>query len=120
PLDQSKNFYPFGEEPKLNDTFYIALDDTFVKPNANITLTFELSRTPNLESSDVTITWEIEAQGQWQKIATTNSENQLWMNSSPQLIKNSPMTTTFNNQLTLETLVTNPQAKAKGTKIFLR
>jgi len=214
PLDQSKNFYPFGEEPKLNDTFYIALHDRFVKPSANITLTFELSHTSNLASSDITITWEIEEQGEWKKIATIESENQLWMNSSPQLIKNSPMTTTLkfpqqipspstvngetrywiraritqglygqaptmrkyaiynevaivdsvtsdnktisivgtasdffkagdiirlvwlennsekreeykiqsltNNQLTLETLVTNPQAKVKGTKIFLR
>jgi len=221
PLDQCKNFYPFGEEPKLNDTFYIALHDRFVKPNANITLTFELSHIPNLASSEITITWEIEKQGQWKEIATTESENQLWMNSSqlsmnssPQLIKNSPITTTLkfpqqipspstvngetrywiraritqglygqaptmrkyaiynevaivdsvtsdnktisivgtasdffkagdiirlvwlennsekreeykiqsltNNQLTLETSVTNPQAKAKGTKIFLR
>ncbi|MFM5892086.1 MAG: hypothetical protein ACKPFD_17665 [Dolichospermum sp.] len=214
PLDQSKNFYPFGEEPKLNDTFYIALHDRFVKPGANITLTFELSHNSNLASADITITWEIQEQGEWKKIAITQSENQLWMNSSPQLIKNSPMTTTLkfpqqipspstvngetrywiraritqglygqaatirkyaiynevaiidsvsddnktisivgtasdffkvgdiirlvwlennnekreeykiqslsNNQLTLETLVTNPQAKAKGTKIFLR
>ena len=214
PLDQSKNFYPFGEEPKLNDTFYIALHDKFVKPGANITLTFELSHTSNLASADITITWEIEEQGEWKKIATTQSENQLWMDLSPQLIKNSPIHTTLkfpqkipspstvngetrywiraritqglygqastirkyaiynevaivdsvtndnqtisivgpasdffkvgdiirlvwlennsekreeykiqsltDNQLTLETLVTNPQAKVKGTKIFLR
>ncbi|MFM6281336.1 MAG: hypothetical protein ACKN9K_23460, partial [Dolichospermum sp.] len=87
PLDQSKNFYPFGEEPKLNDTFYIALHDRFVKPGANITLTFELSHNSNLASADITITWEIQEQGEWKKIAITQSENQLWMNSSPQLIK---------------------------------
>jgi hypothetical protein len=95
PLDQSKDFSPFGEEPQLNDTFYIALHDAFVKPNANITLTFELSRIPNLQSSDITITWEMEEQGEWKTIATKESANQLWMNSAPQLIKNSPMTTTL-------------------------
>ena len=95
PLDQSKDFYPFGEEPQLNDTFYIALHDTFVKPNANITLTFELSRIPNLQSSDITITWEMEQQGEWKTIATKESANQLWMNLAPQLIQNSPMTTTL-------------------------
>ncbi|MEB3310781.1 MAG: hypothetical protein VKJ02_11160, partial [Snowella sp.] len=80
---------------QLNDTFYIALHDAFVKPNANITLTFELSRIPNLQSSDITITWEMEEQGEWKIIATKESANQLWMNSAPQLIKNSPMTTTL-------------------------
>lgn len=95
PLDQSKDFYPFGEEPQLNDTFYIALHDAFVKPNANITLTFELSRIPNLQSSDITITWEMAEQGEWKTIATKESANQSWMTSAPQLIKNSPMTTTL-------------------------
>lgn len=107
PLDQSKNFYPFGEEPKLNDTFYIALHDTFVKPAASITLTFELSHIPNLESSDIKITWEIEKEGEWKEIAKTESQNQLWMNSSPQLIKNSPITTTlkFPQQIPLPSTV---------------
>jgi len=95
PLDQSKDFSPFGEEPQLNYTFYIALHDTFVKPNANITLTVELSHIPNLESSDITVTWEIEEKGEWKAIATKESENQVWIDSAPQLIKNSPMTTTL-------------------------
>ncbi len=97
PLDQSKDFYPFGEEPQLYDTFYIALHDAFVKPSASIKLTFELSHTPNLnlKPSEIIITWEMEEQGEWKKIATEESENQLWMNSAPQLIKNSPMTTTL-------------------------
>jgi uncharacterized protein YqfB (UPF0267 family) len=123
PLDQSKDFSPFGEEPQLNDTFYIALHDTFVKPNANITLTFELSHIPNLQSSDITITWEIEEQGEWKAIVTKESENQVWMNSSPQLIKNSPMTTIlkFPQQVPLPSTVngeTRYWIRARITKGF--
>jgi hypothetical protein len=116
PLDQSKSFNPFGEEPKLNDTFYIALHDTFVKAGAIITLTFELSHTPNLESSDITIIWEIEELGEWKKIATRENENQLWMNSSPQFIKNSPITTT----LKFPQQVPSPSAVNGETRYWIR
>ena len=30
PLDLTKDFYPFGEQPEFNDTFYLALHDPFV------------------------------------------------------------------------------------------
>ena len=38
PLDLSKDFYPFGEQPRLNDAFYLTLPDEAAKPNATITI----------------------------------------------------------------------------------
>ena len=43
PLDLSKDFYPFGEAPKLADTFYLASNVAFSKPGARITCGIELS-----------------------------------------------------------------------------
>jgi len=42
-LDLSKDFYPFGDRPTFNDTFYIACSEAFSKKGASITLHFERS-----------------------------------------------------------------------------
>ncbi|MNO31361.1 Baseplate J-like protein [compost metagenome] len=42
-LDMGKDYYPFGEKPKVNDTFYIACSEAFSKADAQITLHIELS-----------------------------------------------------------------------------
>lgn len=44
PLDMTKDFYPFGERPKFNDTFYIGSKDVFSKEGATITIGIELSQ----------------------------------------------------------------------------
>jgi hypothetical protein len=38
PIDLGKDFYPFGERPKFNDTFYIASKEVFSKTGATVTL----------------------------------------------------------------------------------
>ena len=71
PLDLSKDFYPFGEQPELNDTFYIALPDTYIKPNATITITINLTNKP--VENNVEITWEIGNGQIWQKVDLSNN-----------------------------------------------
>ncbi|MFM6278197.1 MAG: baseplate protein J, partial [Dolichospermum sp.] len=44
----------------------------------------------------------------------------VWLENNNEKREEYKIQSLSNNQLTLETLVTNPQAKAKGTKIFLR
>ncbi len=79
PLDLSKDFYPFGEQPQVNDTFYIALHDSFIKPNATITIDIKLTHIP-VEINNLQITWEIGNGQQWQAIADNNHELR-WLES---------------------------------------
>ncbi|BAY84773.1 hypothetical protein NIES267_42700 [Calothrix parasitica NIES-267] len=72
PLDLTKDFYPFGEQPELNDTFYIALHDSFIKPNVAITINFELTHQP-VNTEDLKIIWEICNGQEWLKIAESNN-----------------------------------------------
>ena len=81
PLDLSKDFYPFGEQPQVNDTFYIALYDNFIKPNTTITIDLNLSHKP-VEINQLQITWEIGNGPIWQQIATINNEVRWVENSS--------------------------------------
>ena len=71
PLDLTKDFYPFGEQPELNDTFYIALHDNYIKSGVNITIDLQLTNqvvTENLE-----IIWEISNGEEWQQIYVSNN-----------------------------------------------
>jgi predicted phage baseplate assembly protein len=68
PVDLTKDFFPFGEKPKFNDTLYLASDEAFSKPNAVITLMVALTnpaddeRTPLPARPDpsgkLTLSWE--------------------------------------------------------------
>ncbi|MCL6458569.1 MAG: putative baseplate assembly protein [Gorillibacterium sp.] len=61
PLDMSKDFYPFGDKPKVNDTFYLACNEAFSKANAEISITIELSNPeicPLPDTSYVKLSWE--------------------------------------------------------------
>ncbi|NEU81201.1 baseplate J/gp47 family protein [Nostoc sp. UIC 10630] len=80
PLELTKDFYPFGEQPELNDTFYIALDDTFIKPNVTISIDITLTRKP-VNINNLKVVWEIGNGQVWQEIADKN--NQLkWIEKS--------------------------------------
>ncbi|MCZ7356855.1 MAG: putative baseplate assembly protein [Candidatus Methanoperedens sp.] len=52
PIDLTKDFYPFGERPKFNDTFYIGSKEVFSKEGANITIGITLS--PEIVLPDTT------------------------------------------------------------------
>lgn len=61
-LDLSKDFYPFGEQPRLNDAFYLALPEASAKPGAIVTVNLGLSNplpVPLQPSNDLAITWEV-------------------------------------------------------------
>ncbi len=75
PLDLSKDFYPFGEQPQLNDTFYIALHDTYIKPNASITIGINLTNKPK-DIDNLEIAWEIGNGQVWQKIEIAVNEDE--------------------------------------------
>jgi hypothetical protein len=74
-VDPSKDFFPFGEKPKVGDTLYIANDETFSKPNARVS--FEVGLTnpsdenkippPAVGSADLRLTWEFwnGREGKW-------------------------------------------------------
>jgi predicted phage baseplate assembly protein len=74
-VDLSKDFFPFGEKPKFNDTLYLASDEAFTRPNATITLTIALTNPSNEQamplpakpSDTLTLIWEFwnGQQGKW-------------------------------------------------------
>ena len=80
PLDLTKDFYPFGEQPELNDTFYIALHDKFIKPNTTITIEINLSHKP-VDINNLIITWEIGDGQVWQEI-TDQTDELMWIENS--------------------------------------
>ena len=58
PVDLSKDFWPFGEKPRLYDTLYLASDEAFSRPRATITLHVALNDPPGLTSGQVRLRWE--------------------------------------------------------------
>ncbi|MDJ0800363.1 MAG: baseplate J/gp47 family protein [Calothrix sp. MO_167.B12] len=72
PLDLTKDFYPFGEQPELNDTFYIALHDNYIKSDVNITINFEVTVQP-VVTDNLQIIWEISNGQEWQQIQESNN-----------------------------------------------
>ncbi|MFZ3058848.1 MAG: putative baseplate assembly protein [Candidatus Methanoperedens sp.] len=74
-VDLTKDFYPFGERPKFNDTFYIGSKEVFSKKDAIITLKFNFSPgvdSPNTES--ITLVWEFWDGNSWKTIYETTQQ----------------------------------------------
>lgn len=75
-IDFSKDFFPLGEQPRFNDTFYIASQDGLAQPDAEITLTIEPSQPPPLTvrpSGDLELVWEAWTGQTWQILKTDSS-----------------------------------------------
>ncbi|MCU0541074.1 MAG: putative baseplate assembly protein [Oscillatoriaceae cyanobacterium Prado104] len=72
PIDLSKDFYPFGEQPRFNDTFYIASQVMSLK-NAKVTVTVRLSENLpiNPNSGDVEVVWEAWNGSSWEALQLT-------------------------------------------------
>ncbi|MCK4735191.1 MAG: hypothetical protein KAT65_22250, partial [Methanophagales archaeon] len=66
PLDLTQDFYPFGKQPRLFDTFYIASREAFSKKNASIEIisTIEEAADPN----NVVLSWEYWNGTLWQPL----------------------------------------------------
>ncbi len=59
PVDLSKDFYPFGERPKFNDSFYFASESIFSKSGARIAIRVALTAgLPAPNTAKVTLNWE--------------------------------------------------------------
>lgn len=59
PLDLGKDFFPFGERPKFNDTLYLASEEIFSSESANIIISISLSEGIKQPDTDnVTLNWE--------------------------------------------------------------
>ncbi len=75
PIDLTKDFYPFGERPKFNDTFYIGSKEVFSKNDAIITLKFNFSLgvdSPDTEA--ITLVWEFWDGNSWKTIYETTQK----------------------------------------------
>ncbi|MBW4508242.1 MAG: putative baseplate assembly protein [Scytonematopsis contorta HA4267-MV1] len=67
-IDSSKDFYPFGEQPRFNDTLYIASKEAFAVEGAVITLNVTLTPDLNLrKDASVEVAWEAWNGTDWQK-----------------------------------------------------
>ncbi|HEY6870104.1 MAG TPA: hypothetical protein VI199_10155, partial [Novosphingobium sp.] len=74
PLDTSKDFFPFGERPKFNDTFYIASRQAFGSPAATVKLSVTLTNNVSAPVHPVTLSWEYWDGSAWDVIGTANQD----------------------------------------------
>jgi hypothetical protein len=87
-VDSSKDFFPFGEEPKLSDAFYIASAEAFSKDSAQglaatgATVQLEIgianshllpSSTGVRPSPDLQLAWECWNGSGWQRVGTSDA-----------------------------------------------
>lgn len=76
PVDVTKDFLPFGETPKVGDTFYIGCQEALSKPVGKLTL----KNLKPLENETATLEWEFRGVDGWQSIEpdndTTTGSNQ--------------------------------------------
>ncbi|HEY2960091.1 MAG TPA: putative baseplate assembly protein [Actinomycetota bacterium] len=78
PLDLSKDFYPLGEQPRFNDTFYVACPDELARPGAvvklGVTLTNPAQGTggpvdPVRTADNPRLAWEVSDGRRWRATA---------------------------------------------------
>ena len=90
PLDPTKDFFPFGEKPKFNDTFYLANDEAFSKPRAAITIDIVVTSPPIPAGGvavpgapppaapvGVTLQWEASNGNVWQPLTVSDGTGNL-------------------------------------------
>lgn len=80
-IDLSKDFYPLGEQPQFNDTFYVACPDELARPGAVVTLHVTLTNPPAplttppqvpppvATGGNPAIAWEVSDGSQWHAVA---------------------------------------------------
>lgn len=72
PVDLTKDFYPFGERPKFNNTFYIGSTEVFSKEGADITIDLALSGGLELpDTNNIRLRWEFYNGSKWEIIGET-------------------------------------------------
>jgi hypothetical protein len=84
PVDLTKDFYPFGEQPHFNDTFYLSLPDGLASQGAEVTLDVKLTNPadspnnppdsanlpiPAVKANGAQVTWEVWLGDRWTQVA---------------------------------------------------
>jgi len=69
PLDLSMGFYPFGEQPRFNDTLYLACEEALAHAKAKITINVTLNSDYRAKPSDnLEMAWEAWNGTTWQEL----------------------------------------------------
>ena len=70
PLDLTKDFLPFGEQPAFGDTFYLASDEALGLPGAEVTLTVTPTKKREAFAKPPKLAWEYwnAATGLWRPL----------------------------------------------------
>jgi hypothetical protein len=71
-VDLTKEFYPFGEQPKLGDTLYLANREVFSQANAQIVLAANLIRPGQAATGGITLKWEFWQGEKWQEFGPSH------------------------------------------------
>ncbi|RQH18194.1 putative baseplate assembly protein [Okeania hirsuta] len=103
PVDVTKDFFLFGEKPRLGDTFYLANNQAFSQQNADITIQINLTNPasedneeefpkPTKASRNIQLKWEFWNGKKWQELGTAKSiftyNDAVYSNNLIQLIDN--------------------------------
>jgi hypothetical protein len=83
PVDLTRDFYPFGEQPRFNDTFYFGNEEVLSRPGARVTIdvhltnpsTQNISPPPAQPSPDLALRWEFwnASVSTWQPLGETGA-----------------------------------------------
>ncbi len=80
PLDLTKDFYPFGEQPRFNDTCFLACPDDLARPGDTVELSVSLTNAagggpvPKVRTEgNPTIAWEAWEGTGWRPVAVDNT-----------------------------------------------
>src|SRR5262249_48926101 len=74
PLDLSRDFLPLGDQPRLNDAFYVALPEEAARPKSTVAVSLTLSAPPPAPikpSKDLKVTWEAWDGTAWKPLTIT-------------------------------------------------
>ena len=75
-VDLTRDFYPFGDRPQFNNTFYFASEEVFVKDTGAVTITVDLSPgLPVPTTTSVTLRWEYFDGTDWQLLGVTTKQS---------------------------------------------
>jgi hypothetical protein len=80
-VDLSKEFFPFGEKPKLGDTLYIANSEVFSKAGATVILAVNLKQ-PGKASDDIELKWEFGNGRKWTELTINDGTENLTKNGN--------------------------------------
>ncbi len=77
-IDLSASFFPFGQQPKFGDTFYLANSKIFAQNKGKVLLRVELARPPDYSdqeevtaSDNLKLLWEFGNGERWQELGVT-------------------------------------------------